>query len=149
METSERWKRVKEIVGNALESPPGERSAFLDSACSGDLDLRAEAESLLAAHADAANLSRPLWETDATDDATPSQRVGPYKLVHILGVGGMGQVWLAEQTEPRPPDGRVETDSGGNVRLLCRQALSVRTPVTGDDGPPCHRQVTGVRTESA
>lgn len=47
MESQERWPRIKEIVGEALERAASERGAFLDQACSNDGELRAEIESLL------------------------------------------------------------------------------------------------------
>jgi hypothetical protein len=50
MATPEQWPKIKEIVGAALEREPKERGAFLDQACSKDRGLRAEVESLLAAH---------------------------------------------------------------------------------------------------
>jgi hypothetical protein len=47
--TPERWKRVREVLGHALELPDDRRGAYLDTECAGDAALRTEAESLLAA----------------------------------------------------------------------------------------------------
>jgi serine/threonine protein kinase len=96
----EQWRKVKEIVGAALEREPSQRDTFLDQACSQDEKLRAEVESLLAAHADADGLSESPWATTVADPAGDLKTIGPYRLIQPLGVGGMGQVWLAEQTKP-------------------------------------------------
>jgi hypothetical protein len=90
----------------ALEQPSGDRAAFLDQHCGCDDDLRRRVEALLHAHDDPGDfLGQPPVPLGATVNEHrpcegPGSRVGPYKLLQRIGEGGMGTVFMAEQTEP-------------------------------------------------
>ncbi len=100
---------LRAIFWEALDHPLGpERQAFLDRACGTDEALRSKVEDLLRAHQDAGDfLEEPASTLTVTLDVFPlpvaegpGTSIGPYKLLEIIGEGGMGVVYVAEQTEP-------------------------------------------------
>src|SRR5690242_6990174 len=93
-----------DIFCDALElASPAERAAYLDRACGGDAGLRRRVERLLEAHTEAANFLAAGPAVAAVTAPAAEARaaiVGPYKLLEQIGEGGMGAVWMAQQTEP-------------------------------------------------
>ncbi len=98
---------LRAIFSEALEySEPSDLSDYLDAACQGDQEVRAQIVALLKAHREAGGFMGGLKTPEDTAVASqsiserPGMRIGPYKLLQQIGEGGFGVVFMAEQTEP-------------------------------------------------
>lgn len=102
--TPERWQEVEEVLQRALDRPPQERASFIEEACAGDAELRCEATSLINAYEQAADfIEQPAIAEDARilfagNFNNIGRVLGPYRIVQRLSAGGMGEVYLAEDS---------------------------------------------------
>ena len=95
------WQTVKQIFGEVLALTPTERAAYLDRTCSSDEELRSQVERLLASY------DSDFLENNIVNSAelliqtalTAGQAIGRYRIREQIGTGGMGQVFLADDTE--------------------------------------------------
>jgi serine/threonine protein kinase len=100
---AEQYKKVDELLDAVLELEPQNRQAFLDKACGSNLQLRREIESLLATTNKLGDfIETPAMEVAAQSLAEDSdlyftgKQIAHYKIISLLGSGGMGEVYLAE-----------------------------------------------------
>src|SRR5512134_1507098 len=101
----ERWHQIEQICEAALKRQVSERAAFLKEACGEDEALRQEVEQLLA-HEETAEafLEVPALEAaakvlaEAQGGSRAGQQLGAYRILSLLGAGGMGEVYLAKDT---------------------------------------------------
>ena len=100
---AERWQQVNDLFQSATERAPEERAAFLDEACHGDKGLCREVESLIASYERAGTfIESPAFEAapefltnEDRSGALVGESIGHYRIESLIGVGGMGEVYLA------------------------------------------------------
>jgi eukaryotic-like serine/threonine-protein kinase len=99
---ADRWKRINNLFHSAVERAPEERAAFLEDACHGDASLCREVKSLLTSHERTQNfIELPAFEVapellvSDKAGALVGELIGHYRIESLIGVGGMGEVYLA------------------------------------------------------
>ena len=150
------WQQLESLFYAVLELEPQDRPGFLDQACSADPELRRQIESLLAAVTKTDGfLERPIVdvaESLNSPDAATGQRFGAYEVLQLIGIGGMGTVYLASRAdnlyEQRVAIKLARARLAGNPGLLSR-FRSERQILANLDHPNIARLLDGGTTASS
>jgi serine/threonine protein kinase len=94
-------KQIQAVFLLAVEqAAPQARHAILDRECGSNAELRQRVEALLAAHEASDTFLAGVGTQPDRGDSSVGLQIGPYKLLELIGEGGMGEVWMAEQRQP-------------------------------------------------
>src|SRR5882724_10275503 len=100
------FEGIRQIFLAIVEQPSAKWEALLDEGCGNDANLRQQVAALLNAHAqgggilDHGQAGQPPTGVFESLSERPGTMIGPYKLLQQIGEGGMGTVFMAEQTQP-------------------------------------------------
>ncbi len=141
---AERLKRTEEIYHAALEILPAERQSFLGKVCGDDEDLRCEVESLIAVNRTSNNifdtppesLAAEMFSQKEKQTNLAGKEISHYKIIKLLGRGGMGEVYLAEDTKLRrkialkllPPQFEADTERKKRFEKEARAVSALNHP---------------------
>src|SRR5712664_1009551 len=132
-------QRITDLFDEAMTRGAKERIAFLEEACEGDRDLRQQAESLLTSYERSENFLEssafvvaPELLTDDRGGASVGELIGHYRIESLIGIGGMGEVYLAR-----------------DERLGRKAALKLLTDSVTTDGTQLSRFKNEARSASA
>ena len=122
---SGRWRSIEDIYHAALERPPAERADFLAEACDRDEDLRREVEELLRQSDDPVSiLDHPVRRLLEQPELEAGQTLGPYRILGLIGAGGMGRVYKALDTRLGRPVA-IKISRAGFTGRFRREAQAV------------------------
>lgn len=104
--TPERFEQIRAVFDAVCELPAAEREQQLSVRCAHDQDIRQQVERLLARNETTAPIDTPaiggeLMIAAAAGIVATPERIGPFRIVRLIGEGGMGSVYEAEQENPR------------------------------------------------
>jgi serine/threonine protein kinase len=135
-----RWSRIADLFDRAQSVREEDRAAWLVAICGDDTALHDEVTSLLRVHERAGSfISTPAHvgsPSTAMDEPIPTVPIGPYRVLRVLGVGGMGVVYLAEDSRLNrrvalkmvAPVVTAEADRVERLRREARLAASLAHP---------------------
>jgi serine/threonine protein kinase len=137
---AEYWQQVEEIFHQALELPVDARPAFLSERCAGDAALQSEVQQILAGYD-----AQDRIDSGRADESLEGARFGAFEIVHKIGEGGMGAVYMARRREDFEQEVAIKVINGtpAATALMAGRFHQERQILAGLDHPYIARLLDG------